>query len=129
MLAYRNRLVGFLDMHQLLSPTRLIVQALPDVAKNSATTRVASDANLVARIECQLHSLFVKQFVRGFDVYLLRMILHDCTFHDAVKIISRIIPAPKQKSRIIVIGTAMREPQSIPFAAERSLRVLDLTVL
>ncbi len=82
------------------------------------------------RVQYLAHSFFDAQPVVGADVYLLRMILHDWAFNDAVKILQNIVPAMKKpSSRIIIMDTVLPDPGSVPAAKERLLRVRDLTMM
>lgn len=84
---------------------------------------------LTQRIKFQAYNFFEKQPTSGADVYLLRMILHDWSFDEAVRILSNIIPALKKDSMIIIMDTVLPDPGSIPAAQERLLRVRDLTMM
>ncbi|KAG9570403.1 hypothetical protein KCU71_g1386, partial [Aureobasidium melanogenum] len=108
---------------------RFIVQDLPEVVKNSSSTCVSSDLKQATRIKFQAHNFFDKQPVHGADVYLFRMILHDWTFDNAVNIISNTVPTLRRKPKIIIMDTVLPEPWSILSAAERLLRVRDLTMM
>ncbi|KAG9856420.1 hypothetical protein KCU98_g1476, partial [Aureobasidium melanogenum] len=108
---------------------KFIVQDLPEVIKISAATSVSSITKLATRIKFQPHNFFNEQPVHGADVYLLRMILHDWAFDDAVRIISNIVPILRRRSRIIIMDTVLPTPASILSAAERLLWVRDLTMM
>lgn len=83
---------------------------------------------MAKRIQFQAHSFFEEQPIIAAKVYLLRMILHDWSFDDAVKILSRLVEAMDSNSRIIVMDTVLPDPGSIPVTQERLLRVRDLTM-
>jgi 6-hydroxytryprostatin B O-methyltransferase len=106
------------------------VEDLPEVvAGGDQYLASLKDESISRRIQYRAHSFFDKQPVFGASVYLLRMILHDWAINDAVRILSQILPALKDGSRILIMDTVLPDPGAIPAAKERLLRVRDLTML
>lgn len=56
-----------------------------------------------SRITFQEHDFFKEQPVKGADVYLLRMILHDWSDKYATKILRALIPALKPGVKMVII--------------------------
>ena len=68
-------------------------------------------------------------FVRGADVYLLRMILHDWKDAEAVKILKQLVDAAKPDSRILIMDMVLPTPGSASRTLEAALRQKDLAML
>jgi 6-hydroxytryprostatin B O-methyltransferase len=104
-----------------------------DLAANAETGRNAAKLlpdDVQSRLRFQAHDFTQVQPVHGADVYLLRMILHDWSDDEALKIIKNIIAAfDKAKSRLIIMDTVLPEPGSIPVSVERIVRARDLTMM
>ena len=82
---------------------------------------------LLKRITFQAHDFTHEQPVRGADVYLLRMILHDWPDAEAVEILRKTIAAmDNESSRLLIMDTVLPMPGSVPVSIERILRVRDL---
>jgi 6-hydroxytryprostatin B O-methyltransferase len=108
-----------------------VVQDLPP---NSEIGRKAAESSLpvdiTSRITFQGHDFTHPQPVRGADVYLLRMILHDWPDEEAVKILRSIVAAmEKPKSRLLIMDTVLPMPGSEPVSVERIVRARDLTMM
>lgn len=56
------------------------------------------------------------------------MILHDWAEKEAVQILSNLVPALVDGSKILVMDTVLPDPGTIPATKERMLRVRDLTM-
>lgn len=89
----------------------------------------ANKGGICARLQFQAQNFFNPQPVSGADVYLLRMILHNWGADDAVRILSGIIPAMSEQSRIIVMDTVLPAPGSVPASRERILRLRDMAMM
>jgi 6-hydroxytryprostatin B O-methyltransferase len=108
-----------------------VVQDLPSNAENGRKAAAESlPADIASRITFQAHDFTQPQPVRGADVYLLRMILHDWTDEEATKIVRNIVTAmQKCKSRLLIMDTVLPRPRSVPVSVERIVRARDLTML
>lgn len=89
----------------------------------------ANNGSVCSRLQYQAHDFFDPQPVSGADVYLLRMILHNWGADDAARILSNIIPAMREQSRIIIMDTVLPAPASVPASRERILRLRDMTMM
>ena len=56
------------------------------------------------------------------------MILHDWAEKEAVQILSNLVPALLDGSKILIMDTVLPDPGTIPATKERMLRVRDLTM-
>ena len=87
------------------------------------------DTEKSKRVELQEHNLFAAQPVKGADVYLLRMILHDRKDPEAVKILKQLVDAAKPDSRILIMDMVLPTPGSASITLEAALRQKDLAML
>jgi 6-hydroxytryprostatin B O-methyltransferase len=112
---------------------KLVVQDLPANVDNGRKMLDSSPkkASLAARITFQGHDFMEKQPVQDADVYLLRMILHDWTDAQAVKIVRNLVDAMKDRpsSKLLIMDTVLPKPGSVPVSIERLFRVRDMTML
>lgn len=110
---------------------RVVVQDLPANAE-SGRKMAAEGAwapRVAERVEFQAHDFLQPQPVKGADVYLLRMILHDWPDEMAVKIVRNLVDAMEGGSRLLIMDTVLPDPGSVPVSVERIVRVRDLTML
>ncbi|KAL9584580.1 MAG: hypothetical protein Q9203_004606 [Teloschistes exilis] len=108
---------------------RCIVQDLKGPV-DTAQSRIAElPADLSKRIEAQEHDFFAPQPVKGADVYLLRMILHDWKDPDAVRILKQLVEAAKPGSRILIMDMVLPSPGSALKTLEAAMRQKDLAML
>lgn len=105
-----------------------IVQDLSVNAADGEASLVAQQLELTTRIIFQSHDFFTPQPVKGANVYLLRMILHDWPDAESIKIISQIVPCLTAGARIIIMDSVLPSPGVIPATKERLFRVRDLTM-
>ena len=97
---------------------------------NTARSKLAElPAELSKRVEPQEHNFFAAQPVKGADVYLLRMILHDWKDPEAVKILKQLVDAAKPDSRILIMDMVLPTPGSASITLEAALRQKDLAML
>lgn len=80
------------------------------------------------RIRFQGQDFFTPQAIKDADVYLLRMILHDWPYTQAVTILRHLVDALKPGARLIIMDTVLPRPGSIRATQEAVLRVRDLTM-
>ncbi|KAI9654521.1 MAG: hypothetical protein M1821_006611 [Bathelium mastoideum] len=108
-----------------------VVQDLPANADSGRKAAAESlPADTVSRLAFQAHDFTQPQPVRGANVYLLRMILHDWPDDEAIKILRSIISAmDRQNSRLLIMDTVLPKPGSVPVSVERIVRVRDLTMM
>ncbi|KAB8207674.1 hypothetical protein BDV34DRAFT_234095 [Aspergillus parasiticus] len=105
-----------------------VVEDLPEVvAEGPGYLSSLDDAlDLKSRIGYRAHSFFDPQPVQDADVYMLRMILHNWSFDDCVRILSRLVQTLKPGARIIIVDIVLPDPGVVPASKERLLRVQDL---
>ncbi|KAL8938468.1 MAG: hypothetical protein Q9216_003881 [Gyalolechia sp. 2 TL-2023] len=107
------------------------VQDLPanvDSGRKAAAESLSVD--VASRLTFQAHDFTQAQPVRGADVYLLRMILHDWPDVVAATVLQNIVAAmDKSRSRLLIMDTVLPAPGSVPVSVERIIRVRDLTML
>ncbi|KZF26356.1 S-adenosyl-L-methionine-dependent methyltransferase [Xylona heveae TC161] len=106
-----------------------IVQDRADTLASCKTNLASLPDSVSSRISFQPHDFFGPQPVKGADVYLLRMILHEWPTGDAAKILANLALALKPGARILVMDTVLHSPGSIPTHEEALLRARDLTML
>ncbi|KAE8356308.1 S-adenosyl-L-methionine-dependent methyltransferase [Aspergillus coremiiformis] len=108
-----------------------VVEDLPKVvAEGPKYIASLEDApRLMSRIEYRAHSFFDPQPVQDADVYLLRMILHNWSVDDCVRILSHLVQAMKPGARIIIVDIVLPEPGVMLTSRERLLRVQDLIMM
>ncbi len=70
---------------------------------------VKADAKLLGRIEYKTHDFFTPEDVSA-NVYIFRMILHDWSDSDCVKIVKSLLPALKPGARVLVNEGILPEP-------------------
>ncbi|KAE8373993.1 S-adenosyl-L-methionine-dependent methyltransferase [Aspergillus bertholletiae] len=85
--------------------------------------------DLKSRISYRAHSFFDPQPVQDADVYMLRMILHNWSFDDCVRILSQLVQTMKPGARIIIVDIVLPDPGVMPASKERLLRAQDLIML
>lgn len=109
----------------------LVVQDLPHVIEEGKQyIKSLPNGDLPARILFQQHNFFDPQPVKGGNVYLLRQILHNWSFDDAVKILSSLVPALSAgRSRIAIMDSVLPEPGTAQVMTERMLRGRDLRMV
>ncbi|KAL3460146.1 O-methyltransferase-domain-containing protein [Aspergillus heterothallicus] len=115
---------------------RFIVQDLAtnaDAGRDALAKAAGNEAQkgLADRITFQAHDFFEEQPIVGADVYLLRMIVHDWSDDDSVRILSRIVKAmeaDKAKSSLVIMDSVLPLPGQLPATLERLLRLRDLTM-
>lgn len=107
------------------------MQDLPTNADNGRAAAAESlPADIVSRLTFQAHDFTQPQPVRGANVYLLRMILHDWPDDEAARILRNVVTAmDKDKSRLLIMDTVLPSPGSVPVSVERIVRVRDLTMM
>lgn len=104
------------------------VQDLPETVKGGENFVFGQPDLIKSRISFRSHDFFQAQPVRGADVYLLRMILHDWPDQQARAILTKLFGALARHSLIVVMDTVLPEPGSMPAATERLVRLRDLTM-
>ncbi|KAK4184776.1 O-methyltransferase-domain-containing protein [Podospora australis] len=110
---------------------RFVVQDLPantESGRKSATESLPKEIS--SRLAFQGHDFTHPQPVRGADIYLLRMILHDWPDDKAAVILRNIVAAmDSKKSRLLIMDTVLPSPGSVPASVERIVRARDLTMI
>ncbi len=106
-----------------------IIQDLKAPIDTARSKLAKLPADVFKRIETQEHDFFRPQPVKGADVYLLRMILHDWKDPDAAKILKQLVDAAKPDSRILIMDMVLPTPGSGSTTVEAALRQKDLAML
>ncbi|KAL4788898.1 O-methyltransferase-domain-containing protein [Aspergillus venezuelensis] len=115
---------------------RFVVQDLPanvDAGREALAKAGEGERqmDLAARTTFLTHDFFQNQPTVGADVYLLRMVIHDWSDDDSVRILSRIVKAMepnKAKSSLVIMDSVLPLPGQLPATLERLLRLRDLTM-
>lgn len=108
---------------------RCIIQDLKAPINTARSKLLELPADVSKRIEPHEHDFFTPQPVKGADVYLLRMILHDWKDSEAVKILKQLVDAAKPDSRILIMDMVLPTPGSASRTLEAALRQKDLAML
>lgn len=110
---------------------QFIVQDLPANAENGQKAVSESQPDEIkSRITFQGHNFMQPEPVRGAQIYLLRMILHDWSDTEAITIIRNLAAAMDPAvSRLLIMDTVLPKPGSVPVSVERIARARDLTML
>ncbi|CAF9907146.1 MAG: hypothetical protein ALECFALPRED_003076 [Alectoria fallacina] len=109
---------SFPDLH-------FVVQDLPDMidgAKNALPTNVES------RISFMEHDFFTEQPVSA-DIYLFRIIFHNWSDANVIKILKATVPAMQSGARVVVNDYLILEPGILPPIREREVRAMDMIML
>lgn len=102
------------------SPTvKCIVQDSADVVMQGEE---GLPADLQVRISFQAHNFFEEQPVKGADVYLLRLVLHDWSDKYSIMIIKALIPALKPGAKIVINDRVVPGCGEAPYLVEREAR-------
>lgn len=102
------------------SPTiNCIVEDSPDVVVQG---QEGLPADLRGRISFQAHDFFQEQPVKGADVYLLRLVLHDWSDKYSKMIIKALIPALKPGAKVVINDRVIPGRGEAPYLAEREAR-------
>jgi len=82
----------------------------------------ALPADLHARISFQAHDFFTEQPVKGADIYLLRLVLHDWSDKYAKMILKALIPALKPGAKVVINDRVIPSWREAPYLKEREAR-------
>lgn len=97
---------------------RCVVQDLPGtIEKHSALP-----PPLDSRVEFMAHDFFREQPVKGAEVYFFRMIMHNWSDADAVRILQQLVPALKAGAHVLINEFCLPEPDTVPWLEEKNLR-------
>lgn len=108
-----------------------MVEDLPDTISNGSALLSSYPETIRSRISTKSHDFFTPQPVKGADVYVFRMILHDWPACDALKILRNHLEALKAnpRARLVIMDTVLPLPGSISVVEEALLWVRDLTMI
>ncbi|KAL8941390.1 MAG: hypothetical protein Q9216_002268 [Gyalolechia sp. 2 TL-2023] len=106
---------------------KCIVQDSPGVVAQAQGESLPT--NLQGRVSFQSHDFFDPQPVKGADVYLLRLVLHDWSDKYAVMIIRALIPALKPGAKVIVNDRVLPALGEAHYLLEREGRDYDMYML
>lgn len=97
---------------------RFVVQDLPDMIEDAAE-ELPTDVD--SRIKFMEHDFFREQPVSA-DVYLFRIIFHNWSDANVIKILKSTIPAMRPGARIVLNDYLIPEPGTLPPTKEREVR-------
>ncbi|KAL8840146.1 MAG: hypothetical protein Q9176_003994 [Flavoplaca citrina] len=106
---------------------RCIVQDSPDVISQAQKQVLPPDIR--ERIAFQAHDFFHEQPIKGADVYLLRLVLHDWSDKYAIMIIRALIPALKPGVKVVVNDRVIPGRAEAHYLVEREARDYDMYML
>lgn len=98
---------------------KCIVEDSPDVIVQGQEDL---PADLRGRISFQAHDFFQEQPVKGADVYLLRLILHDWSDKYAKMILKALTPALRSGAKVVINDRVIPERGEAHYLAEREAR-------
>ncbi|KAL9079180.1 MAG: hypothetical protein Q9157_001931 [Trypethelium eluteriae] len=107
---------------------RFVVEDLSEPIRNAQAQAKSLPAEIAGRIDFLEHDFFTPQPVKGADVYLLRLIIHDWPDADAVRILKALARVMKEGSRIVIMDMVLPRPGTSSIALEAALRQKDLTM-
>ena len=102
---------------------KCIVEDSPDVV---AQGQEGLPSNLRRRISFQAHDFFQEQPVKGADVYLLRLILHNWSDKYSKMIIKALVPALKPGAKVVINDRVIPGRGEAHYLAEREARYVLL---
>lgn len=101
---------------------KCVVEDRPDVVEQGRNSLGSLPAEFQERISFQGHDFFKDQPVKGADVYLLRLILHDWPDKYAKMIIKALIPALKPGAKIVINDRVVPGFDEVHYLEEREAR-------
>jgi 2-polyprenyl-3-methyl-5-hydroxy-6-metoxy-1,4-benzoquinol methylase len=114
------------DLAQMCPSFSIIVQDLPQVIQ----TVLAQLAEEVDTVSYQAHNFFHEQPVKGADVYFMRHIFHNHPDAECIRIITSLIPALKQGSRVLVSEYVVAPPgEQANDLSTKAMRQMDLMTM
>ncbi|KAH8694169.1 O-methyltransferase-domain-containing protein [Talaromyces proteolyticus] len=105
---------------------KCIVQDYPEVVSRGQDSL---PAKYKPRITFQSHDFFKEQPIKGADIYLLRMILHDWSDKYAIKIIQALVPALKPGAKVVINDRVIPAWHQAHYLVEREARDSDMYML
>lgn len=103
---------------------KCIVQDTPDIIPQA---KEDLPADLQECISFQEHDFFQEQPVKGADVYLLRLVLHDWSDKYAKMIIKALIPALRPGAKVLLNERVIPGHNEVSYLAEREARSVSLS--
>ena len=97
---------------------QFVVQDLPDSIEGAANDL---PTDVCSRIKFMEHDFFTEQPVSA-DVYLFRIIFHNWSDANVIKILKSTIPAMQPGARIVLNDYLIPEPGTLPPTKEREVR-------
>ncbi len=101
-----------------------VVQDLP----NPIAKHIVPPAKTEERIRFMVHDFFNKQPVMGADLYLFRLVLHNWSDEDCVRILRALVPALKSGARVVVNELCLPELRNASIFEERKMRCVKLAL-
>lgn len=101
-----------------------VVQDLSDISGDRNGQDDSAD-----RITYQQYDYFTEQTVKGADIYLLRLVLHNWSDEKAIEILKNQVAAMEPHSRIVLNEICLPKPGILPYYQEQFLRLSLLTYL
>ncbi|KAG9235075.1 putative O-methyltransferase [Amylocarpus encephaloides] len=111
------------EIARYLPEIKCIVQDTPAVVQSS---KVPEDLQKGERLRFMEHDFFKEQPVKGADIYLLCLVLHDWSDKYATKILSNLIPSLKKGACIVVFDLCLPPPGDLSPYQSRRMRATDI---
>ncbi|ROV87601.1 hypothetical protein VSDG_09604 [Cytospora chrysosperma] len=112
-----------LALAKQFSDLNIVIQTLPQIVENSTVPE-----ELQAKVTFMSHDLFNQQPVKGADVYFLRWCLHNWSNKYCTLMLQALVPALKNKARLIIQETIMPEPGTVALWKEKNTRATDINM-
>ncbi|KAJ5166851.1 uncharacterized protein N7482_005632 [Penicillium canariense] len=108
-----------------------IVEDLPEVIAGGPKYLASQEdaQSLRTRVSYKAHSFFDPQPVQDADVYFFRMVMHNWSDDDSVRILTHLVKILKPGACILIMDVVLPDPGTMPASKERLLRVRDLNML
>ena len=110
----------------------ITVQDLPDTVAKAEAHLATLHSSIGSRIKLQSHDFFTPQprdTGPSADAFLLRRILHDWPFQEALQILNHIARAMKSDAQVVILDTILPRPEDrMGKFWEAKFRVRDLTM-
>lgn len=114
---------------ELATVHRKLKCIVQDRSNLEASFNAARPAALADRVSFQVHDFFTPEPVRGADVYLFKVVLHNWADSNAIKILRQVVPVMKASSRILIMEFVIPPTGAAPLSIVRLMSALDIQML
>ena len=108
------------------------MQDLPDTVAQAEAHLTTLDESIGSRVKLQPHDFFTPQprdTGPSADAFLLRKVLHDWPFREALQILNHVAGAMKSGAQVVILDTILPRPEDrVGRFSEAKLRIRDLTM-